>query len=126
MINLLPHKIFITNVNIGNKIQLSKYDLFTKITISLPEAICGFAKIIKHVSGNNVNFSSNDIIKDNDIYIMDGQGIPHGNNEYGKLYIMFNIDQPSSLDIDKKRLIWEILTSSPYVERINTNQKKAF
>jgi len=75
--------------------------LILKQTISLVEALTGFILTIDQLDGRKILVQSDDIIKPNDIYTIIGEGMPKGNQEKGDLFIVFDIQFPSSGEIDE-------------------------
>lgn len=119
----MENKEFLRNVTINNKLRLSEYDLLIRVTINTADSLCGFSKIIKHVSGEDIVLNSSDIIKDGDIYVIDGKGLPMKHNQRGKLYVLFNVETIKTLTACKKKIIWETLMETPYTEHNFDPQK---
>lgn len=120
-----PHPIFMRNVNIKNKLNLQPNDLFIILKISFAESICGLKQIITNIHGNTININYNKLIKSEDLFMIEKEGIPNKNNQLGNLYIAFQISEIGDLTFDHKRVIWELLTNTPYCvnyEKSNLNK----
>lgn len=116
-INILPDDIFLRHVVINGK-QISEVDLVTQIKLTLAESLCGFERIIKHVNGQEITLRISEPIKDGDIYVVAGAGLPRKQaGECGQLYVLFNVNINIELSSSKKMVLWELLSDTPYVER---------
>jgi DnaJ-class molecular chaperone len=118
------HPIFARNSIINGNIKLGVRDLLTVVDVTLAEAICGYTKTIKHVNNKDLVFRASGIIKNGDVFVMRGEGIPVdtnlvSSNNAGNLYVMFNVKYPQVLSEEKSKLIWEILTDTPYEKNSN-------
>lgn len=66
-------------------------------TLSLRDALEGFSFSIDHMDGRKICVKSNNdyAYKDGTVMKIPCEGMPKSNNQYGNLYIHFNIDMPS-------------------------------
>lgn len=94
-------------IDYGNFIKNDKYDLKIKIHIPLVDSLCGFSKLLDTPKGNKVAVKIDEIIKPNDLYLIENSGLPQRNNKNicGKLCIEFLIDYPEELSTDTKEKI---------------------
>lgn len=116
IIKLLPHSQFTKNLVIDDQIKMLPADLFCQIHISLPQSLCGFSQIIKHVSGNDLNLRYSTCIHNKDILKCVGQGLPIDNSQFGDLYIQCIVDSDVTINREQQKIIWEMLTNTPFVE----------
>ncbi|GAB2282221.1 DnaJ protein erdj3b [Dionaea muscipula] len=85
-------------------------DLRTTVTITLVQALVGFEKTIKHLDDHLVDISSKGITKPKEVRKFKGEGMPlHYSNKKGDLYVNFEVLFPTSLTVDQKQKIKEIL-----------------
>ena len=118
-VNIEKHHLFLRNLMINGKTQLSPYDLLIELSITLPESLCGFHRTITHANGHQLIINHQDTIKDGSLYIIENEGLPTRNLNHprGHLYVVvIIIDNPRQLTIDQKTIIWEILTGVTYTE----------
>mgnify|MGYP000259439496 CR=1 FL=1 len=89
-------------------------NLYTTIEVKLSEAICGFRKQIKHLDDRIINIEELEPIKDNQIKIIIGEGMPYKNEKYrkGDLFINYKIIYPTKLTYDIKKKIYKLLEKS--------------
>jgi len=114
-VNEMPHDTFKHMFSIGNK-KVDPADLLIEKTISLAESLCGFQLSIPFLNGKIIYFSHNKIIKNNDVLVVEGKGMPHiKKNGYGDLYIKINVTYPTEIESATKNRIWQLLTGSSYV-----------
>jgi DnaJ-class molecular chaperone len=106
--------IFIIPKSISNKVRVYDDDLMLELSISLAEALCGFSRIIKMPSGYDFEYISYDVIKDDDLYAIENEGLRRRNGKRGILYIRFKITEMPPMPPEMKRKMWEILTGTPY------------
>jgi DnaJ-class molecular chaperone len=118
-----PDDRFLRHVMINNKIRLSDHDLLMRIKISLAESLCGFSKSIPHLSDDNLKFQFSTTIKDGDLYVMEGKGLPKTEQSNGHLYLLFNVEPVPTLSESKKKILWELLTETAYIEHKYTAQQ---
>lgn len=78
-------------------------DLYTNMTISFTESICGFKKELILPNNETVNVECQTIIKDGQIYKVENRGLPKRNNKNirGDLYITLNVIYPTTNKISK-------------------------
>jgi DnaJ family protein A protein 2 len=93
--------IFVLNANAHESFERNGNDLLTHVTITLSEALLGFSRIIlTHLDGRGIKFSSQPgkIIKPDDAIVLRGEGMPvhKQQDEKGNLYVMFEIEMPTS------------------------------
>jgi DnaJ-class molecular chaperone len=113
-VNIAQNVTFLRNETIKKR-KITPFDLVTHVTITLAEALCGFDKTIKHINGKEIKLQVSDLIKDGDVYIVDRGGLPiKQTDKCGQLYIVFKIDTNITLSPEKKMVIWELLTDTPY------------
>lgn len=112
---------FIRNAVINGKIRIDGADLLMQMNITLAESLCGFTKTIKHIDGRDITFSIKNIIKNGELYTINGEGLPSKTNgRKGNLHILFNIEYMQSLSFEKRKALWEILMDKPYKEQLFT------
>ncbi|XP_054711768.1 LOW QUALITY PROTEIN: dnaJ homolog subfamily B member 11-like [Uloborus diversus] len=101
-IQTLPHTIF----------ERRGDDLYTNITISLTDALCGFTTEITHLDGHKVEISREKITFPGARIRKKNEGMPNyeNNNLKGTLYITFDVDFPKGeLSVENREKIKEIL-----------------
>jgi DnaJ-class molecular chaperone len=117
------HSIFtrMTNVQIGDKTEPNPANLLYKMDISLAESLCGFQKTIKHVSGKEITIEHDGIIEQGSVHVIANQGMPDlDSKEHGDIYVAFKVIYPTKLDSNTKSRLWQVLTNTPYRNKINT------
>lgn len=120
-ISIEQNEKFFRNAVINGKIKIGGTDLLTQINITLAESLCGFTKTIKHIDGRDITFSIKNIIKNGDLYTINGEGMPSKtNHQKGNLHILFDVEFMQSLSFEKRKALWEILTDKPYKEQLFT------
>lgn len=110
------HNIFKRGAVINN--ERDPKTLYATINISLAESICGFRKLLPYLDNTSIVLESNSIINNGAIKVIKNKGFPNINNKnnYGDLYIKYNIIVPDNISLDDKKNIWKILTKSDYTE----------
>ncbi|CAG2101413.1 unnamed protein product [Medioppia subpectinata] len=90
------------------KFQRNGNDLFLPLTISLTEALCGFAYTLKHLDGRLILIRSKpgEVIVPGAVKGVKGEGMPIYRNpfEKGNLYIKFNVEFPENHFINEAQL----------------------
>lgn len=111
-----PHPLFVRTID---QLNLNPEDLSIIYNIPLENALCGFIKKIKHLDGRKLYVQENDVIKDGEIKIVPGEGMPiRGNpSQRGNLLIKYNVIFPSSLSTKHKKEIYKILTNKNLIKR---------
>ena len=117
-VNELPHETFKHMFSIENN-KIDPANLLIEREITLAESLCGFQMAIPFFNDNTVYVSCNKIIKDNDIVIVKGKGMPKINEsgEYGDMYIKLSIKYPDDINSNTKTRIWQLLTGQPYAQK---------
>jgi DnaJ-class molecular chaperone len=112
IVNEKEHYLFKRNIAIGDKIDPS--NLFVEFEITLVESLCGCFKSIKHLDNTTLNIFENKIIKNNDIKIINGKGMPKKSGGKGDLIIRYIIKYPNKLSKSQKREIFKTLTGQNF------------
>jgi DnaJ family protein A protein 2 len=116
IINELPHSVFKRGISFNGHIKPA--NLLIEVELTLCEGLCGFSKEFKYLDGTTKYIDHYDIIKDGDLKIIRGLGLPYRNKPYSKgdLYVKFSLKYPqdSELSNDQKIKIYEILTKKKY------------
>ena len=102
--------------NVKIIIQLKQHELFERNgldiifikSISLKEALIGFSFMLNHINNKNYNITCNDIIHFKYEKITNNMGFMR-DNFVGNLIIRFNIIFPTSLSLENKKLLTNIL-----------------
>ena len=83
--------------------NMTNNDIFMTLRINLVDALCKRKISITIPDNNVIDYIPNNIIKPNDIHIIDNAGLPTRNNKNirGKLYIIFQIIYPTKIVDDK-------------------------
>lgn len=116
-INVMRDQNFIRNAMVNGQYRIDGYDLLTRVHITLAESLCGFTHTIKHVDNRNIIFNMSDIVKNNDLYIIENEGLQTKEKDIrGKLYVIFIIDYVDKLTIEQKKIIWHSITGTELVE----------
>lgn len=113
-----PHEVFLRNIVIHTNdktVTIDKYNVLLKLKISLAESLCGFTKHIDFF-GKDIKFSIDEITKNDDVFVIKNLGIPNGKS-FGDIYVMILIDYPQKLDEKVKKLIWNVLSDVPCIEK---------
>ena len=104
-IQVIPDETFKRNIQLGN-LQLSPYDLFATLQLTLVESLCGFKKIIKNPNDESVVVDSNETTYTGDILRVPNQGVPIDDTKRGHLYVQIEVIR-SILSEDVKQKIRE-------------------
>ncbi|CAG2115232.1 unnamed protein product, partial [Medioppia subpectinata] len=97
-------------------------DLYVNVTISLTDALVGFAMTIPHLDGHKVQVSRDKITWPGARLRKAGEGMPNyeNNNLRGTLYITFDVEFPKGeLNEDHKKEIKDILNESSKTKAYN-------
>ncbi|KAF2896899.1 hypothetical protein ILUMI_09286 [Ignelater luminosus] len=82
------------------KFQRSGDDIHLSHTITLTEALCGFAFVVRQLDGRDllIKHSPGEIIKPGDVKMVPGEGMPQYKNPYekGNMYVTFEIRFPDN------------------------------
>ena len=86
-------------------------NLYMVMNISLSESLCGFKKIFEHLDGRKILIEEMELIKDNQIKVIIGEGMPYKNETYrkGDLLINYKIEYPKNITYEQKKEIYKIL-----------------
>lgn len=99
----------------GKKDEADPADLLYPIEISLAQSLCGFTTPIVHLDGHTVNLNYAKLVKNGDIIIFQGHGMPSlETGKFGDLYVSISVNYPEELSSDKKGRIWQLLTDTSY------------
>lgn len=91
--------------------RLPSHDLFSMMSISLADSLCGFTKDILGADEEKLTIVKTEITKNQDIIILPDAGLPIRNsNKRGRLHIRFNVNYNIKLSEEKKKQLREILT----------------
>jgi len=114
MINEMPHELYKRGVVF--KGSMNPANLATDITIELHESLCGFVRCIKYLDGSEIYIDQHDVIKDGDLKVIIGKGLPYKNKsyKYGDLFVKFKVNYPKFLTENTKGKIYELLTYKKY------------
>jgi DnaJ-class molecular chaperone len=116
IINELDHDIFKRGIVINQK--MNPANICILVDVSLADAIAGFKKTITHLDGRKLYFTETKIIKNGDIGVILGEGLPIKDKKYAKgdLFIKYNVKVPDNLTNDQRASIYKILTGNDYVD----------
>ncbi|XP_039021279.1 dnaJ protein ERDJ3B-like [Hibiscus syriacus] len=93
-----------------NRFRREGNDLHTTVTITLVQALVGFEKTIKHLDDHSVDIGSKGITKPMEVRQFKGEGMPlHLSKKKGNLYVTHDVLFPTSLTVDQKSKIKELL-----------------
>ena len=112
------HDTFKRGVVIQGKMDPS--NILMTMEISLAEALCGFSRSIDHLNGDKLFINSINVIEDGDIKFLADSGLPNKKGQYGRLFITFKIEYPSSVSHGNKKILYEVLTGKSFDEVDNT------
>ena len=114
-INEKKHEFFERGFGVHGLKNPDPADLLYKMTITLAESLCGFAKRITHVSGADTRIRHSKCTRNGDIIVVPKQGMPRYNkeDELGDLYVLIDVEK-GELSADIKSKIWQMLTNTPY------------
>lgn len=116
-VNELPHETFKHMFTFGSK-KVDPADLLIEKEITLAESLCGFQMSILFFNNETIYVSQTNIVKDNDILVVKGKGMPHMDKiGYGDLYIKLSVKYPDEISSNTKTRIWQLLTGQPYVQK---------
>ncbi len=96
-------------------------DVIMDYVIDFSEAMCGIKKSIDYIGGKKIQIETNEIIQNNDMFVLEGYGMPilkevgkqTKTEGYGDLFIKFKVNKPNITKQQRKR-IWQIITGTPY------------
>lgn len=115
-INIAQDEKFMRNVVINER-KIGDSDLLFQMPITFAESLCGCSKKIEHITGKILIFNVQNIIKNNDMYTIEKEGLPQKNGGVGNLHIIFNVEYILNLTIEKKKILWNLLTEKIYNEQ---------
>ena len=119
--------ILIINSKQDNYYQRFGPHLYRKYNITLLEALTSVQiKLDNHPSNNSFFIDYQDIITPDTVIELKGLGMPllNSKNEYGNLYIQFNIKFPQSLSNQRKEYLKKILPIREHSVEINYSMEK--
>jgi DnaJ family protein A protein 2 len=116
IIQEVEHDVFKRGVVISDHMDPS--NICITIDITLAESIAGFKKTFTHLDGRKLYVWEQDIIKNDDIKLIVGEGLPVRGKDYkkGDLYVKYNVIYPDILSDENKFAIYKILTDKDYLE----------
>lgn len=118
----LPHNIYKRGIVIQELDLFDINSLTTDININFIESIFGFEKNIETLDNKIKKITFNNIIKNNDIYVLKKYGMPILDSEkYGNLYIKINVEQPVFSDNFKLKL-WNLFKKEFNLDKFPTYQ----
>ncbi len=93
-------------------------DLKTTINLTLAESLVGFSKTIKTLDGKQHPLYHEKIIKNGDVLVLPNFGMPilEKNGSNGNLYVIFDVEYPEEFSNNTKKILWQVLTNTPYKE----------
>lgn len=112
----------ITEEEHKNYKRFDKYNLFTKKTINLVEALMGSNIIFQHLDGRYICAELNTIIKPGSLKKIIGEGIPRGK---GDLIVEFDVEFPQSVKKDYKTLLEKVLKQKIISPNLDKCEKKS-
>ncbi|ARF11718.1 DnaJ domain protein [Klosneuvirus KNV1] len=116
VVNEISHDIYKRGVVF--KGTMNPANLLMEIEIELHESLCGFVRHFKYVSGEELYIDHNEYVKDGELKVMIGKGLPYKGKPYkfGELFIKFKVKYPETLDNDVqlKKKLYEALTGTTY------------
>merc|ERR1719235_1808525 len=82
-------------------------DLYLNTRVTLREALIGFRRIIKHMDGHTVEFSTQAVTKPLQVIKVKGEGMPLRDDpaSFGDLFVKVEVDMPKSIPADKRDVI---------------------
>jgi len=93
----IPHPVFVRKDN----------DLYTKVNITLEEALLGFSKTFKHLDKREITVESDSIVQPGQMVKIEGEGMPI--HEYasqsGDLYVEYVVTLPTTFTDDDWKLV---------------------
>ncbi|KAJ1911496.1 Molecular chaperone (DnaJ super) [Mycoemilia scoparia] len=91
----------------GNNLRMN-------VTLTLAEALCGFEKKIKTLSGKELKVSSEKVVKPDSESVIPREGMPISKQpgSFGNLIVVYRVDFPNSLTKAQSDTIRKALTSS--------------
>lgn len=103
--------------------RLNRADLLMTVDITFAESIVGIKKEIPVLAGEKLGIEIDDIIQNEDTYVVKGMGmylVPEEitkhklkNNTRGDLFLRFKVEKPILSKAQQKRL-WQIITNTSY------------
>ncbi len=118
------HPVFKRGVIINDELRIQ--DLALELEIPLHDALCGFTKKIKGLDGSDLLIESQCVIKDGEMRIIKGKGLPYEKNpeKFGDILVIFKIVYPEKFDQSVKSKIYEFLTGEKFkTKKIPKNLK---
>ncbi len=117
IINEKEHELFKHGFVMRNQRNPANLAIFMKLTLA--EALCGFKKEFQFLDGRMMYLEENDVIKDGEIRIVVGEGMPHKNSSYkkGNLVIKYEVEFPSNLTYETKEQLHQLLTGTALIEK---------
>lgn len=116
LIREIPHDNFKRNKH-------NPEDLTLNLDIELAESLCGFQKKVKHLDGTEFIINQDNIVKDEDNFIIENKGMPklEQKNKFGDLYVNIKVNYPNEIPKNVQTRLWQLLTNKPY--KIKENDK---
>jgi len=121
--NFKDHKtdlIIVINVKSNDTYIRNGSNLITEVKLELYQSLFGFDKVIKHLNGKLLHISSSSLIKDGDVKVIKGKGMPDlRTRTVGDIIINFKVKypDPTKLTVEEKENVKTILSKGLDVEK---------
>lgn len=124
IVNELKHETYNRGVVLNQRVDPSNLSL--NIDVDFADSIVGFKRQIQHLDGRNIIVNEDDIIKDGDIKVLIGEGLPVKNSDYkkGDLFIKYNVKFPNDISYEQRMEIYKILKGKDFKEDVYPEEYK--
>ncbi len=96
--------------------KVNESNLMIEVKLTLEESLCGFEKKFTHLDGKHFTFSMNETVRQGDIFVLKGMGMPYYNeNKKGDLIIKVSVEK-TEISQEIKHKLWKLLSTEPYTE----------
>ena len=112
--------IIVINVKSNDTFIRKDSNLITEVKLELYQSLFGFDKVIKHLNGKLLHISSSSLIKDGDVKVIKGKGMPDlRTRSIGDIIINFKVKypDPTKLSIEEREKVKTILSNGLDVEK---------
>lgn len=119
IIDQVPHETFKRGIVIQEMNYISRDALSVEVNLTFLESLFGFEKVITHLDGHEVIFSSTQPVRHTDVFVMKNEGMTiFDETDRGDLFIRVIVESPPKIEGKKRKILWEALTGTKTVPTI--------
>ncbi len=122
IIDQLPHDTFKRGIVIQELDLISREALTIEVNLTFLESLFGFEKVITHLDGHKVLFSSTHPVRHTDVFVIKNEGMTIlDDTNRGDLFIRVNVEAPPKVEGKSRKALWEVLTGNKNVPSVKSS-----